>query len=86
MIEAKRPTINWMDVLWLVLLALLAVLPPVQEIHKQFILLAFGVLQLSEGWLIARVPRRAPIYLVPVSYTHLTKVRIRTNPRIRPAA
>jgi signal transduction histidine kinase len=64
MIEAKRPTINWMDVLWLVLLALLAVLPPVQEIHKQFILLAFGVLQLSEGWLIARVPRRAPIYLV----------------------
>src|ERR1700733_3037019 len=64
MIEAKRPTINWMDVLWLVLLALLAVLPPVKEIHKQFILLAFGVLQLSEGWLIARVPRRAPIYLV----------------------
>ena len=64
MIEAKRPTINWMDVLWLVLLALLAVLPPVEEIHKQFILLAFGVLQLSEGWLIARVPRRAPIYLV----------------------
>ena len=64
MIEAKRPTINWMDVLWLVLLALLAVLPPVREPHKQFILLAFGVLQLSEAWLIARVPRRAPIYLV----------------------
>src|ERR1700689_1314895 len=64
MIEAKRPTINWMDVLWLVLLALLAVLPPVQEIHKQFILLAFGVLQLSEGWLIARLPRRGPVYIV----------------------
>ena len=47
--EAKRPTINWMDVLWLVLLALLAVLPPVREYHKQLILLAFGILQLNEG-------------------------------------
>jgi two-component system sensor histidine kinase HydH len=64
MIEAKRPTMNWMDVLWLVLLAALALLPPVQEVHKQLILLAFGVIQLSEGWLIARVPRRGPAYLV----------------------
>jgi two-component system, NtrC family, sensor histidine kinase HydH len=64
MIEAKRPTMNWMDVLWLVLLAALALLPPVQEIHKQLILLAFGVIQLSEGWLIARVPKRGPAYLV----------------------
>ena len=44
--ESKRPTINWMDVLWLALLAVLAVLPPVREIHKQLILLAFGVVQL----------------------------------------
>ncbi len=51
MIEAKRPTINWMDVLWLAFLAGLALLPPVQEIHKQLILLAFGVVQLAEGWL-----------------------------------
>jgi signal transduction histidine kinase len=64
MTEVKRPAINWMDVLWLVLLAALAVLPPVQEYHKQLILLAFGVLQLNEGWLIARVPRRGPAYLV----------------------
>jgi hypothetical protein len=36
---------NWMDVLWLVLLAALAVLPPVEpSIHKQLILLAFGVI------------------------------------------
>jgi two-component system sensor histidine kinase HydH len=62
--EAKRPTINWMDVLWLVLLALLAVLPPVREWHKQLILLAFGILQLNEGWLIARTPRRGPVYIV----------------------
>jgi two-component system, NtrC family, sensor histidine kinase HydH len=64
MTEAKRPTINWMDVLWLVLLAALALLPPVEEYHKQLILLAFGVIQLGEGWLIARVPRRGPAYLV----------------------
>jgi two-component system, NtrC family, sensor histidine kinase HydH len=62
--EQKRPAINWMDFLWLVLLALLAVLPPVREYHKQFILLGFGVLQLNEGWLIARLPRRGPVYVV----------------------
>lgn len=64
MSEAKRPTMNWMDLLWLVFLVGLALLPPVQEIHKQLILLAFGVLQLGEGWLVARVPRRGPAYLV----------------------
>src|SRR5277367_4124751 len=64
MSEAKRPTLNWMDVLWLVFLAGLALLPPVQESHKQLILLGFGVIQLGEGWLIARVPERGPAYLV----------------------
>lgn len=64
MIEAKRHTINWMDVLWLVFLAGLALLPPVQEPHKQLILLAFGIVQLGEGWLIARLPRRGHAYLV----------------------
>jgi two-component system sensor histidine kinase HydH len=64
MTEAKRPTINWMDVLWLVFLAGLALLPPVREIHKQLILLGFGVIQLGEGRLIARVPRRGPAYIV----------------------
>jgi two-component system sensor histidine kinase HydH len=64
MTEAKRPTINWMDVLWLVLLAALALLPPVEEYHKQLILLAFGVIQLGEGWLTARLPHRGAAYLV----------------------
>ena len=62
--EPKRPKINWMDILWLVFLAVLALLPPVEEVHKQGILLAFGLVQLAEGWLIARVPRRGPAYLV----------------------
>lgn len=64
MTESNRTNFNWMDVLWLVLLAGLALLPPVQEYHKQLILLAFGILQLSEGGLIARMPRRGPAYIV----------------------
>ena len=62
--EPKRPAINWMDVLWLLFLAGLAVLPPVAEIHKQLTLLAIGVVQFSEGWLLARVPRRGAAYIV----------------------
>jgi len=64
MTEAKRPTLNWMDLLWLAFIVGLAILPPVEEIHKQLILLAFAVLQIGESWLIARVPRRGPSYVV----------------------
>ena len=64
MSQVKRPTINWMDVLWLVFLAALALLPPVREIHKQLILLAIGVVQLGEGWFLSRVPHRGPAYVV----------------------
>jgi two-component system sensor histidine kinase HydH len=64
MTETKRPKINWMDVLLLVFLAALALLPPVKEIHKQVILLAFGLIQLTEGWLVARLPARGPSYIV----------------------
>lgn len=64
MTEAKHPKINWMDILWLVFLAGLAVLPPVAEVHKQLILLAFGVIQMGEGWLIAQAGKRGPAYLV----------------------
>ena len=46
--HSRWPKLNWMDVLWLVFLAGLAVLPPVAEVHKQLILLAIGVLQLVE--------------------------------------
>ena len=64
--EIRRPAINWMDGLWLLFLVGLALLPPVREWHKQFILLAFGVVQLSEGWVLARLPRRGPAYIVLV--------------------
>jgi two-component system, NtrC family, sensor histidine kinase HydH len=79
MTEAKRPAINWMDVLWLVLLAVLAVLPPVREWHKQFILLGFGVLQLNEAWLIARLPRRGPAYIVLLKIVLATLLILHTG-------
>jgi two-component system, NtrC family, sensor histidine kinase HydH len=64
MSEQNRPAINWMDILWLLFLAGLAALPPVAEIHKQLTLLAIGVVQFSEGWLLARAPRRGASYIV----------------------
>ena len=64
MSEAKRPTFNWMDLLWLLFLAGLALLPPVREYHKQVILLAFGVVQLCEGWLVDRLQVRGAAYVV----------------------
>lgn len=62
--ENARPKINWMDLLLVLFLVGLALVPPVKEIHKQAILLAFGVLQFAEGWIIARVPRRGAAYIV----------------------
>jgi two-component system, NtrC family, sensor histidine kinase HydH len=62
--EPKRPAINWMDVLWLLFLAGLAALPPVFEIHKQLVLLAFGLAQLTEGWVLSKTPHRGAAYIV----------------------
>ena len=55
---------NWMDILWLLFLAGLALLPPVFEIHKQLVLLAFGVVQLGEAWAIKKLPGRGAAYIV----------------------
>lgn len=63
--SAERSSkLDWMDVLWLLFLLGLALLPPVREVHKQLILLAIGVLQLSEGRLVDRLPKRGPSYAV----------------------
>lgn len=62
--QARRPAIYWMDVLWLMFLALLALLPPEKEAHKQAILLAFGLVQVGEGWLLAHLPQRGAVYAV----------------------
>jgi nitrogen-specific signal transduction histidine kinase len=56
--------LSWIDLIWLIFLGALALLPPVGEIHKQLILLAIFAVQLSEGWLVTRLPTRGPAYAV----------------------
>ena len=55
---------DWVDLIWLIFLGALALLPPVDEYHKQLILLAIFAVQVSEGWLIRRLPKRGPAYTV----------------------
>jgi len=62
--EAGARRFSWLDALWLVFLVILALLPPRGEWHKQVILVAIGVVQLLEGWLIGRLPKRGPVYVV----------------------
>jgi nitrogen-specific signal transduction histidine kinase len=69
MLDRERSAIralrlSWIDLIWLVFLGGLAFLPPINEIHKQLILLAIFVFQLFEGWLIGRLPKRGPAYSV----------------------
>ncbi len=59
-----RRTLNWIDALFLLFVAGLAVLPPVREIHKQLILAAIAVLQLFEARLVRLSPRLGPSYSV----------------------
>lgn len=56
--------LGWIDLIWLVFLGGLALLPPVEEYHKQLILLAIVAFQLSERWVISRLPKRGPAYSV----------------------
>src|SRR5580704_11904959 len=69
MLDRERSAIrdlhlNWIDLIWLVFLGGLALLPPLDEIHKQLILFLIFVVQLLEGWVVARFPARGPAYSV----------------------
>jgi two-component system sensor histidine kinase HydH len=61
----------WLTI-WLLFLAILAVLPPLFEWHKQLILLAIGIVQLLETRLISHFPKRG------VSYVILLKILLAT--------
>ncbi len=61
----------WLTI-WLLFLAILAVLPPLLEWHKQLILLAIGIVQLLETKLISHFPKRG------VSYVILLKILLAT--------
>ncbi|HMC30794.1 MAG TPA: hypothetical protein VKL99_08150, partial [Candidatus Angelobacter sp.] len=45
----ERATPRWLDVLWPIFLGGLALIPPVNEWHKQVILLIIGIFQLLEN-------------------------------------
>ncbi len=54
MLDRERTAIrdlrlSWVDLIWLVFLGGLALLPPVDEIHKQLILLAIVVFQFPKA-------------------------------------
>ncbi len=44
----ERATPRWLDILWLIFLGGLALIPPINEPHKQIILLIIGITQLLE--------------------------------------
>jgi len=64
MLGRKQSAVRWIDFIWLLFLLGLAFLPPINEIHKQLILIAIGVFQFLEGPLIARIGRRGAAYSV----------------------
>jgi two-component system sensor histidine kinase HydH len=70
---------TWMDLLWLVFLGGLAALPPVTEIHKQLILIAFALFQLFERRLLQAAPRRGPALAVAVKIALATLLLAHTG-------
>jgi two-component system sensor histidine kinase HydH len=75
-LDAESRRFNRLDAvwlaIWLIFLAILAVLPPLFEWHKQLILLAIGIVQLLETRLISHFPKRG------VSYVVLLKILLAT--------
>lgn len=62
--EVERPKPGWMDFVWLVFLAGLALQDPWFEIHKEFTLLAIGVFQIFEYRFLAVAGPRGRHYSV----------------------
>ena len=49
MLDRKRSAFDWIDLVLLLFVVCLAFLPPINEIHKQLILLAIVVFQFSKA-------------------------------------
>jgi two-component system, NtrC family, sensor histidine kinase HydH len=62
--DRKRTNITFVDVILVLILLLLALLPPIDEPHKQMILAAIAILQFFEGRLVSWLPKRGPVYSV----------------------
>ena len=86
MSEDAGTRVKWLDVLWLVFLAGLALLPPVAEYHKQLTLLAIGVVQLAESRIVSHLPKPGPhivvllkVILATVLINHTGEVSINSS-------
>jgi nitrogen-specific signal transduction histidine kinase len=66
MLDRKRSAVDWFDVVWLLFILGLAFLPPINEVHKQLILIAFALFQFLEGKLVVRLPREGPTISVGI--------------------
>lgn len=64
MAEQRRPTFAWLDLVWLVFLVCLAVLRPIEEIHKYLILGGIGLFQIFESDFVRVAGRRGRDYSV----------------------
>jgi signal transduction histidine kinase len=62
--QVRPRRFDWLDVVWLIFLVVLALLPPRLEWHKQVTLLAIGIVQLFEARVIRLIPTRGSSYVV----------------------
>src|ERR1041385_7565395 len=68
----ERATPRWLDLLWLIFLGGLALLPPVEEAHKQIILLIIGIFQLLENSFVRVAGKPGPALAVMIKITLAT--------------
>ena len=69
---AERATPRWLDLPYLIFLAGLALLPPIGEYHKDFILLGIGVFQLLEAQFVKAAGRIGPYCAVAIKISLAT--------------
>jgi len=69
---AERATPRWLDLLYLIFLAGLALLPPIGEYHKDLILLGIGVFQLLEATFVNATGKLGPHFMVAIKISLAT--------------
>jgi two-component system, NtrC family, sensor histidine kinase HydH len=69
---AERATPRWLDLLYLIFLAGLALLPPIGEYHKDLILLGIGIFQLLEAQFVKAAGKLGPHLVVAIKISLAT--------------
>lgn len=70
----ERATPRWLDVLWFIFLGGLALIPPVEEMHKQIILLIIGIFQLLENQFVRVAGKAGPPIAVVIKIVLATEL------------